>query len=61
MAIRSKVIPYKDLLVELDIKNVRDLEDLIIESIYAGSLQCDIVKFSARQKDLTGTLSNALF
>ncbi|XP_037031497.1 COP9 signalosome complex subunit 7 isoform X1 [Bradysia coprophila] len=35
MAIRSKVIPYKDLLVELDIKNVRDLEDLIIESIYA--------------------------
>lgn len=38
MAIRSKVIPYKDLLVELDIKNVRDLEDLIIESIYAGSL-----------------------
>lgn len=38
MAIRSKVIPYKDLLVELDIKNVRDLEDLIIESIYAGRL-----------------------
>jgi len=35
MAIRSKVIPYKDLLVELDIKNVRDLEDLIIESIYS--------------------------
>lgn len=35
MAIRSKVIPYKDLLVELDIKNVRDLEDLIIEAIYA--------------------------
>lgn len=36
MAIRSKFISYADLLVELDIKNVRDLEDLIIESIYAG-------------------------
>lgn len=61
MAIRSKVIPYKDLLVELDIKNVRDLEDLIIESIYAGSFQCDIVKFSARQKASTATLSNVSF
>lgn len=40
MAIRSKVIKYKDLLVELDIKNVRDLEDLIIEAIYAGSFFC---------------------
>lgn len=39
MAIRSKVIPYKDLLIELDIQNVRDLEDLIIESIYAGQLE----------------------
>lgn len=36
MAIRSKCIPYNELLQELDIKNVRDLEDLIIESIYAG-------------------------
>lgn len=36
MAIRSKCIPYSELLQELDIKNVRDLEDLIIESIYAG-------------------------
>jgi COP9 signalosome complex subunit 7 len=29
-------IPYAVLLQELDIKNVRDLEDLIIEAIYAG-------------------------
>lgn len=36
MAIRSKCIPYNELLQELDIKHVRDLEDLIIESIYAG-------------------------
>lgn len=35
MAIRSKCISYQDLLAELDIKNVRDLEDLIIEAIYA--------------------------
>jgi hypothetical protein len=32
-------IPYSVLLQELDIKNVRDLEDLIIEAIYAG--ECD--------------------
>ena len=38
MAIRSKCISYKDLLAELNIQNVRDLEDLIIESIYAGNL-----------------------
>lgn len=29
-------IPYSVLLQELDIKNVRDLEDLIIEAIYSG-------------------------
>lgn len=36
MAIRNKCISYTDLLEQLDIKNVRELEDLIIESIYAG-------------------------
>lgn len=36
MAIKCKCIPYSSLLEELDIKNVRDLEDLIIEAIYAG-------------------------
>ena len=36
MAIQNKCIAYKDLLVALDVKNVRDLEDLIIESIYLG-------------------------
>lgn len=33
-------IPYSVLLQELDIKNVRDLEDLIIEAIYAGKNSC---------------------
>lgn len=37
MATHNKCIPYKDMLSELNIKNVRDLEDLIIESIYAGT------------------------
>jgi len=32
----SKVIPYAALLQHLDIPNVRELEDLIIESIYQG-------------------------
>lgn len=36
MAQCSKCIRYEDLLTELDIGNVRDLEDLIIESIYSG-------------------------
>lgn len=35
LAIKSKCIPYSELLDELDIKNVRVLEDLIIEAIYA--------------------------
>ncbi|XP_033218581.1 COP9 signalosome complex subunit 7b isoform X2 [Belonocnema kinseyi] len=35
LATKSKCIPYSVLLEELDIKNVRDLEDLIIEAIYA--------------------------
>ncbi|KAJ8721882.1 hypothetical protein PYW07_004750 [Mythimna separata] len=35
LATQEKCIPYSVLLKELDIKNVRDLEDLIIEAIYA--------------------------
>ncbi|KAJ8874686.1 hypothetical protein PR048_025552 [Dryococelus australis] len=38
LATRTKCIPYCVLLQELDIKNVRDLEDLIIEAIYAAGL-----------------------
>lgn len=36
MAIGQKCIAYDDLQQELAIEHVRDLEDLIIESIYAG-------------------------
>jgi COP9 signalosome complex subunit 7 len=35
LATKSKCIPYATLLKELDINNVRELEDLIIEAIYA--------------------------
>ena len=35
LATKMKCIPYSVLLQELDIKNVRDLEDLIIEAIYS--------------------------
>jgi len=35
LATKIKCIPYSVLLQELDMKNVRDLEDLIIEAIYA--------------------------
>ncbi|CAG9858358.1 unnamed protein product [Phyllotreta striolata] len=46
LATKSKCIPYSTLLVELDIKNVRDLEDLIIEAIYA-----DIIHGKLDQKN----------
>lgn len=46
LAIKSKCIPYSELLTELDIKNVRDLEDLIIEAIYA-----DIIHGKLDQKN----------
>ncbi|XP_043486789.1 COP9 signalosome complex subunit 7 [Polistes fuscatus] len=46
LATKSKCIPYSILLEELDIKNVRDLEDLIIEAIYA-----DIIHGKLDQKN----------
>jgi len=36
MATKCKHIPYEQLLKELDMKNLRELEDLIIEVIYAN-------------------------
>jgi COP9 signalosome complex subunit 7 len=36
LATQKKTLPYDELMVELDIKNVRHLEDIIIEAIYAG-------------------------
>ncbi|CRK98848.1 CLUMA_CG011949, isoform A [Clunio marinus] len=35
LATQKKTLPYDDLMVELDIANVRHLEDIIIEAIYA--------------------------
>ncbi|XP_022917585.1 COP9 signalosome complex subunit 7b isoform X2 [Onthophagus taurus] len=46
LATKSKCIPYTNLLKELDIKNVRDLEDLIIEAVYA-----DIIHGKLDQKN----------
>lgn len=46
LATKSKCIPYSVLLDELDIKNVRDLEDLIIEAVYA-----DIIHGKLDQKN----------
>ncbi|GLH04825.1 hypothetical protein R5R35_003585 [Gryllus longicercus] len=46
LATKTKCIPYSVLLQELDIKNVRDLEDLIIEAIYA-----DIIHGKLDQKN----------
>lgn len=37
LATQRKTLPYDELMTELDIKNVRHLEDLIIEAIYAGT------------------------
>jgi COP9 signalosome complex subunit 7 len=38
LATQKKTLPYDDLMKELDIKNVRHLEDIIIEAIYAGKI-----------------------
>ncbi|KAK9873210.1 hypothetical protein WA026_021442 [Henosepilachna vigintioctopunctata] len=46
LATKSKCLPYKVLLKELDLSNVRDLEDLIIEAIYA-----DIIHGKLDQKN----------
>ncbi|KAL5285734.1 COPS7B family protein [Megaselia abdita] len=46
MAIKSKCIPYLQLLSELEMTNVRALEDLIIEAIYA-----DIIHGKLDQKN----------
>lgn len=66
LATQEKCIPYSVLLQELDIKNVRDLEDLVIEAIYAdvihGKLdqECKRVEVDvalgrdARLEDATG-------
>lgn len=36
LATQKKTLPYDELMAEMDLKNVRHLEDLIIEAIYAG-------------------------
>lgn len=46
LATKLKCIPYSVLLEELDVKNVRDLEDLIIEAVYA-----DIIHGKLDQKN----------
>jgi len=38
LASKNRVIPYRTLQTELDLQNVRELEDLIIDSIYQGLL-----------------------
>lgn len=42
LATQKKTLPYDDLMDQLDIKNVRHLEDIIIEAIYAGENSVDL-------------------
>jgi len=46
LATKSKCIPYSKLLHELDLNSVRDLEDIIIEAVYA-----DIIRGKLDQKN----------
>lgn len=39
IAMESKIIPYENLMRELDISNVRTIEDLIIDCMYLGLLK----------------------
>jgi len=36
LAAENRIIPYQNLLAELDIANLRDLEDLVIDAFYRG-------------------------
>jgi len=42
LASQSKYVSYKTLQEQLDLSNVRELEDLIIDAIYAGILCCKL-------------------
>lgn len=61
MAIRTKCISYTDLLEQLDIKNVRELEDLIIESIYSGLLASCLFIFVSISFEQTNMTCSAHF
>ena len=41
-------IPYSTLQAELDIRDLRELEDLIIEAIYAGIIQAKLDQKNAK-------------
>nr|CAD7411772.1 unnamed protein product [Timema cristinae] len=55
LATKTKCIPYTVLLNELDIKHVRDLEDLIIEAVYS-----DIIHGKLDQKNSQLEVDNAI-
>lgn len=64
LAIQSKSIPYAVLLSELEIDNVRHLEDIIIEAIYAGELSVGSDRNSKSNGNLYGngsTLCDLIF
>ena len=46
MAGKGRTIPYKVLCQELDIDNVRELEDLIIEAFYADIIKGKLDQFN---------------
>lgn len=60
LAIEKKRIPYSELQDHLHISNVRDLEDLIIEGIYAGT---DMIFMRENSEELVkeGICSNVFF
>lgn len=55
LATKNKCIPYNTLLKELDMKNLRELEDLIIEVVYA-----DIIHGKLDQKNQTLEIDYAI-
>eukprot|EP00697_Spironema_sp_BW2_P017930 gnl/Spiro4/975_TR519_c0_g1_i1.p1 gnl/Spiro4/975_TR519_c0_g1~~gnl/Spiro4/975_TR519_c0_g1_i1.p1 ORF type:complete len:273 (-),score=76.77 gnl/Spiro4/975_TR519_c0_g1_i1:75-866(-) len=52
LSLSSKILRYDDLLRELNISNVRDLEDLIIDSIYTGLIR-GVLDQSERRLEVT--------
>lgn len=61
MATQRKTLPYDELMVELDLNNnVRHLEDIIIEAIYAGEQEISVDSFILLNKFISELINGKL-
>ncbi|VVB06758.1 unnamed protein product [Arabis nemorensis] len=61
LAETNKVLPYETLMVELDITNVRELEDFLInECMYAGIVRGKVEKMLSTSEDLLVSIQDKI-